>query len=229
MVEEKEIFSNIHEVKVPINKENIINKYKHTDLEWPKYVMEHFDESELDRGYPKVDGLRRIVELLMGRIVESCCRVVQAPSNTCGATAEYEIVLETAEGVKRYSDAADAGSYNISGDDFAKFPVAIAVTRAEARVLRKILRLKTVAAEELSEAPVVEVAKINDTQLNVIDKLCAFQGINVLKLLEGACKTYKKKNYAALLSSEAAAIVRELGQYKNTDESLKGYDPNWRG
>lgn len=230
MGEVEKVFENISEVKVPINKEKPINKYKHTDLEWPQYVMEQFDQSELDKGYPKVDGLRRVTELLMGEILESCCNIVQAPTENSGATAEYEIVLRTEDGtVKRYSDAADAGTYNIKGEAFSVFPTAIAVTRAEARVLRKILRLKTVAAEELSEPPTEEVAKINDTQLNVIDKLCAFQNIDVVKLLEGACKTNKKKNFTALLSSEAASIIRELGQYKNTDESLLGYNPNWRG
>ena len=42
-----------------------------TDVEWNDYVLSNFNENEMFDGRPLCAGLRRVAELLLGRIVVS--------------------------------------------------------------------------------------------------------------------------------------------------------------
>ena len=126
--------------------------------DWHDYVMQQFQENELFQGYPKTDGLRRIVELLLGKIIRSESKVLQSPklNNDKGYTyineivvVEHRVEIQTETHIIIVQDVADVWQGN-TDSAFLKFPTAVAATRAEGRALRKALNLKTIAAEELS-------------------------------------------------------------------------------
>ncbi len=131
-------------------KDVIQSKVSVTDIEWNDYVMGHFSEKELFDGRPLCAGLRRVAELLLGKIVSSKPTQVFPPSNTGEeigrATGVWEVIFED---MSVFSDVADAWEGN-TDDTFCVFNTATAATRAEGRALRKALRLKTVAAEEMT-------------------------------------------------------------------------------
>lgn len=201
---------------------------------WHEFVMSKFVENELDHGYPKVDGLRRVTELLMGDITDSYVEIVQCPSpdNERRATAVYHITIQSEQDTKRvlrnYSDAAD--SYGGNTKVYDRYPVAIATTRAEARTLRKALKLKTIAAEEREDFD--NVPKVSDSQLNYVNLLCQRLNVNVLALLSGFSKKFKCKLYQEIPYDKVSEVMSYLNKVQtNTEtppEKIVGYDPNWR-
>ena len=123
---------------------------KTTDPEWNDYVLSLFDKSEMYDGRPLCHGLRRVAELLFGNIMVSRPVKVFPPQDDNGvgrATVIWEVVFENGSA---FSDVADCWEGN-TDDTFCAFNTATAATRAEGRALRKALRLKTVAAEEMTK------------------------------------------------------------------------------
>lgn len=198
--------------------------------EWSDYVLSLLSEDERDRGYPKVDGLRRLLGVLVGDIEESGCQVLQCPQkeNDYIATVAFTIKVDG----KTFTAVADAGLHN-TDPPYSKYPVAIAETRAEGRVLRRLLGLKTVVAEELSnvEAPTrqvsndVESITINSNQVQMIETLAKRLDINTNKLVaekfEGA---YNKLSDVS--NDGAKLLIKTLSQYQqdlnSIPESIKG-------
>lgn len=213
-------------------------KPKITDPEWHDYVMGHFQEEELFQGYPKADGLRRVAELLLGPIIRSESYVRQSPRLSHGGVMDVAVAEHTIEindlqiNEKRIiTDAADVWFGNID-PLFSKFPTAVAATRAEGRALRKALRLKTVAAEELMDISSFDIntkGKITDTQINFVNILCHRNEINVMKFVNSGSKKYN--NIEEVGFETAAKMVSHLTDLQSSGaipENLKGYDPNWR-
>lgn len=130
------------------------HQYKPTDPEWTDWVMGQFTDREKDQeGNPKVDGLRRIAEKLLGTF-NIITKEVHPPGLDRGATVVVRI-----EFVNKYGDifraiegSADVSTHNTQRE-FAIHAVATAETRAEGRALRKALRLtKVLIAEEMQNA-----------------------------------------------------------------------------
>jgi hypothetical protein len=65
-------------------------------LDWHPFVMSLLDETELNEGYPKADGLRRVGELLLGDIIDSKpTEVFPVNGNSLGrATVSYSITFK---------------------------------------------------------------------------------------------------------------------------------------
>ena len=129
-----------------------------TDVEWNDYVLSLFDEKELYDGRPLCAGLRRVAELLLGRMVISRPTQVFPPTegDSIGrATVIWEVVFEDGS---VFSDVADCWEGN-TDDTFCVFNTATAATRAEGRALRKALRLKTVAAEEMTKKNTASIVR----------------------------------------------------------------------
>jgi hypothetical protein len=119
-----------------------------TDPKWTDYVLGQFEDSELENGNPKVDGLRRVAEKLLG-IFSIIPTVIQSPTLESGATVT--VLLQFTDG-RTVGGSADVSERN-TARDYAVHSVATAETRAEGRALRKALRLtKVLAAEELHNA-----------------------------------------------------------------------------
>ena len=122
-------------------------------------IMALFAEDELFKGeYPKADGLRRIANLVIGPIVDESSKTeCIAWGDSFGIKCDFSVSFEcrnsnfgTQGSIVKFSDSSDCiPDINCIDPMFSKYPTAMSATRAEARVFRKALRLKTVAAEEM--------------------------------------------------------------------------------
>lgn len=203
--------------------------------EWSNYVMKQFEKDELLKGNPTVNGLRRVAELLLGPVVRSVGKVVQCPNpdNEGRAVVEYEVTFlwtdddEVGQPHERtFGDAADVYVGN-TDDEYARYPTATACTRAEARALRKALKLQAVAAEELTNKPVAEANFdfISTTQKVLIKKLCRDLDINIHKFINFGELDYDDIN--EISHAKAVAMITHLNSLQQDVEkvpnNLKGF------
>ncbi len=199
-----------------------------TDFEWHDYAMAEFHPEELADGMPKVDGLRRVTEKFIGRIVQTHTEVIQVPTPDNGnrATVVYEMVIVPIDGSEtlRLSDAADCFDGNTKKGKvaYAKHPVALATTRAEARVLRKLLRLRTVASEETAEDDIQMVDskdsnRIDGTQIAAILMASKRCDIDTEKMLK---RDFKIKVLMNATSEEGKSILKQLSVYQGDPETI---------
>jgi len=220
---------------------------KPTSPEWNDYVLGLFDESELYEGRPLCAGLRRVAELLLGRIVSS--RPTQIFPPTSGdqigrATVVWEVIFEDGS---LFSDVADCWEGN-TDDAFCVFNTATAATRAEGRALRKALRLKTVAAEEMTKKNTASIVRsisqtknvategeyddsqrMTDPQANFIDVKCKQLNLNVAEFFKEVFEVNIKRN---VNKGQASAAIQKLNDYQQDKslipDSVTAYQPDWR-
>ena len=94
---------------------------------------------------------------------------------------------------KTYREVADVWHGN-TDDLFCAHPVATASTRAEGRALRKALKIRCLAAEELAKKNIVEIvqqtvavvsndARISQQQIQFIDTKCKQLDISVTNFI----------------------------------------------
>lgn len=161
------------------------NLPKFGDKNWHDFVMKEFSSYELvsEPKIPTVDGLRRVVEKLVGSVVESYPEVIQAPrlTNKTGinkktlekvvflelAVVKWTVVIDCFDGnIRKFSDVGTVYLNNTDWD-FARHPTETAATKAESRALRKALRLRTISAEEKvnNTVEVDEVFEDNEGEL----------------------------------------------------------------
>ena len=131
--------------------------------EWNEYVMAHFKRNELIDGNPICAGLRRVAELLLGDIIESGPEQVFPASDSNGpgrATVVFSITFNwmNTGSIRTFKEVADVWHGN-TDDLFCAHPVATASTRAEGRALRKALKLRCLAAEELAKKDIVDIVQ----------------------------------------------------------------------
>lgn len=219
---------------------------EYTSNLWGQYVLDQFTEEELFDGNPILDGLRRVAELLLGDILESTTQIVQTPTPDNGerATAVARVVINVNYAdravIKVYSGSADAYPGNIA-PGFEKYPVALAETRAEARALRKALRLRTVAHEELGngggqEVPVKKESSkaMSEEQAKMINFVAKGNNVNVEKLLThlGTAGTIVYNNVKSLSDTDAKEVCKVLSAYQadrtTIPEGIVGYSEDWR-
>ena len=212
--------------------------------EWDSYVMSQFQNNELIDGNPICAGLRRVTELVLGDIVSSGPVQVFPANDENGpgrATVVFKVVIECFDGkMREYSEVADVWHGN-TDDLFCAHPVATASTRAEGRALRKALKLRVLAAEELARKDIVEIVKqsvksanridgITNQQIQFMDNFCSRFDINVLNFINMGKETYP--SIYEINKDKAAQMIKHLNQYQKPDnevpDSIKGYDTNWR-
>lgn len=217
-----------------------------TSPEWNDYVLSLFEDSEMYDGRPLCHGLRRVAELLMGRIVSSRPTQVFAPNNNGEeigrATVVWELVFQDGS---LFSDVADCWEGN-TDDAFCVFNTATAATRAEGRALRKALRLRTVAAEEMTKKDTAAVVRslsqtkavvqteydskagMTENQSNFINVLGERNDVNIELLLSKVLKANPKK----VLKEDANQAIKLLNGYQQDKGSIPaeilGFDKNWR-
>lgn len=211
--------------------------------EWSEYVLSLLTDDEKVNGAPKLDGLRRLCELLIGPIISQYSTVVQAPTHATNYIATVMVELQVhddlidrtrtvcgvGDGVKHYLEAP----YN-------KYVSSVAESRAEARALRKLLRLKNVVAAEETGNDREDLAGVDEftidpdaitaTQINLIDVKCRGLDIDVMKFVNAG-----KNKFASIndISYELAVkICKHINTLQNAvdtiPDSIKGYKPNWR-
>jgi len=213
--------------------------------EWHDYAMSLFHPSELVDGHPLVAGLRRVSELILGTIVFSGpTQVFPVQREDHHGRATVVFTVEFANGV-RYSEVADSWEGN-TDDMFCAFAVAIASTRAEARALRKALKIKGVAAEELTKKDTAKIvreisstktssegeyddqSRMSDAQYNFIDVKCKQLNIDGEKLFAQFSVDSGKK----VSKKIASEIIDSLNDYQRDKSSIPqdiiGYKQEWR-
>jgi hypothetical protein len=213
--------------------------------EWHDYAMTLFTESEMVDGHPLVAGLRRVAELVLGPIMFSGPTQVfpvQREDHHGRATVIFSV--EFANGM-RYAEVADSWEGN-TDDMFCAFAVAIASTRAEARALRKALKIKGVAAEELTKKDTAKIvrdisstknasegeyddqSRMSDAQYNFIDVKCKQLNIDGEKLFTRFSVDSGKK----VSKKIASEIIDSLNDYQRDKSSIPqdiiGYKQEWR-
>lgn len=134
---------------------------KYASPEWSDYVMGLFRPDEMMAGYPKVNGLRRIANYLLGDIVESQASemVVIGGAGEKTVVINYKVVIEwnlnypvgfgNLGGQKQLRTFGGVADCNESAQVFGKHPSACAESKGESRALRKALCLNTLTADEL--------------------------------------------------------------------------------
>ena len=219
-----------------------------TSPEWNGYVMELFEEDEVYDGRPLCAGLRRVAELLLGEIVSS--RPVQVFPPTSGdeigrATVIWEVVFSNGS---LFSDVADCWEGN-TDDTFCVFNTATAATRAEGRALRKALRLRTVAAEEVTKKNTASIARsisqakntattsgeyedsdrMTDAQSNFVNGKCKQLNINVAKMFQEVFDVSVKRK---ITKRQASLAIEKLNDYQRgvvtKPDDIAGYSEDWR-
>lgn len=216
---------------------------KMTDEHWSEFVLKQFADDELMEGNPTIDGLRRVTKKLLGDIVESCGKVVVAPSpaNDFSATCEHTIVIAWYRETKycetrKFTEVADVNCKN-TDPEYARFASATASTRAEGRALRKALMLKRVIAAEEStnvevDGDLLGTEVINAGQMNFINTICNRNNINVLKFINMGKDKYDSKTIHKIPYSTAARMISVLTTYqqdqKKITDNIRGYESNWR-
>ena len=219
--------------------------------DWHEYVMSQFKPNELIDGNPITAGLRRVVEVVLGEVIETGpVEVFPAtdPNGPGSATGLYRVVLEEYESgrTKSYSDTADVW-HGKTDDLFCAHPVATACTRAEGRALRKALKLRVLAAEELAKKDIVGIVqqsvnqqptegewnpdeKVSPQQINFIDNKCSQLDIDVMKFVNSGSTSYPSINNVT--KDTAKNMIVELNKYQNQTTNIppevKGYVSNWR-
>tara|TARA_R100000808_G_scaffold2804_3_gene10509 strand:- start:37862 stop:38785 length:924 start_codon:yes stop_codon:yes gene_type:complete len=219
--------------------------------EWHDYVMSQFKPNELVDGNPITAGLRRVVEVVLGEITSTGPTQVfpaQDPNGPGRATVVYEVVIREYEtgSLKRYADTADVWHGN-TDDLFCAHPVATASTRAEGRALRKALKLRVLAAEELAKKDIVSIVqqtvpgsptdgdwnpeeKISVQQVSFIDTKCRQLDISGMDFVNSG--TDKYSSITDVTKEVASKMIKQLNKYQNGEseipENISGYVSNWR-
>lgn len=213
-------------------------EFKPTDLEWTDYVLGKLDESEMVEGCPKTDGLRRLVELFIGEIIEVRTECIQPAmiENGNRATVVTKITIDKAGKLVSYQCVADSCSRN-TDPPYNQYPPQVAETRALGRCYRLALRLKgVVAVEEKSDNAenvpddIDDNLKISESQIIGINNLCKNLNINVANFINAGQIKYTYINDIPL--SKGTKILKTLNEYRvgtrNVPESIQGYQSNWR-
>jgi hypothetical protein len=216
-----------------------ISRPSMTAPEWNDWVLEQLRDDEKDpEGNPNIDGLRRLVEDILGTVIESYPRVVEGAttSNNFRATVEHHLVIAWAgdrNDIRKFGSAADVYPGNCD-DEYARYATATADTRAEGRAIRKALRLRrVVTAEEITAKPVHESGLdklIVDSQIKGINKLCKNLDIDAVKFINSGKANYQ--HYSHVRYDAALSMLEYLNRYlqdpSKIPASIRGYKENWR-
>jgi|TARA_Y100000401_G_scaffold2200_1_gene1600 hypothetical protein len=237
-------------IKEVVGSNNEENRPSMFSDEWNEYVMAHFHTNELIDGNPICAGLRRVAELLLGDIVESGPEQVFPATDGLApdrATVVFKVVFDWMNtGQQRvFKEVADVWHGN-TDDLFCAHPVATASTRAEGRALRKALKLRCLAAEELAKKDIVNIvqesvkqvptsgdyqlnAGISSQQIAFVDQKCNQLDIDVMAFINMGNGKYN--DISNVTKDNAKKMIKVLNNYQNGEEipeSIKNYKINWR-
>lgn len=249
---ETDLFEGVEELRTVSNTDTSVKNIVLEDApsmlspEWHEYAMTLFAEDELMNGHPLVNGLRRVAELVLGPISFSGPTWVKPTErDDHHGRATVIFTVEFASGIK-CAEVADSWEGN-TDDTFCAFAVAIASTRAEARALRKVLKIKGVAAEELTKKDTAKIvrdiskqkqstsgdyddqSRMSDAQLNFIDIKCKQMNVDGSKLFKEVFNVTSNRKVSKKVASEIIDCLNEYQRDSSTiPESIVGYNEEWR-
>lgn len=215
---------------------------------WSDWVIRQFADEELDNGNPVCDALRRMVQKLIGPIINRTLvhvtpgTVENKGMATIGRRVEVNVTnpahpafgLTIAE-----EEIADCGRIN-TDFPFVNHPSATASTRAEARAYRKLLGLnRVIAAEEAAEAAEQDHGDewepdkpISEQQVNVIDLLCKRLDLDVLTYINAGSSGRNYRYVEQVPASAANVMIQYLNRVQQGSKSkppgVGKYDQRWR-
>lgn len=216
--------------KKTIVNEEILDRPLRTDPLWTAYVMQQFCEDEIFDGKPTCDGLRRVFEKLIGPIISSSGEVISAPQGLDHSTTVKWSIQYYDSSLSHNNEPTTCtvgDCFNVNKENTA-YPwylssVATASTKAEARALRKGLRLLKILSKEeiiggidntddlITSIDVVDNREISNTQRITIENQCKKMNINVGKLLKHMGYDKPLNNLAY---SDAHKILNQLNTYQ---------------
>ena len=234
-------------------KKNVVNEEfppLPSHSEWTDYVLSELTEDEKikdknnpKKEYPTTDGLRRLVEKLVGVIVKSNTEICQTPSpqNERRATVVVHIGILPAyipyDDLLEYSGAADVYVGN-SANPFCNHPIATAETKSEGRAYKKALKIKVSTYEEMNGPGLDDIVFANNTpteglikqdQINFIDMLCKRLNIDVQKITQSI---YDYDKLTKLPYEDACTLLALLQEYQGdktqVPEEIAGYKGDWQ-
>jgi hypothetical protein len=215
-------FEDVEEAEDNFNTSNVVEPAEKllddTDPAWSDYVMSLFVANELKDGKPRVHGLRRVGKLVLGDTYGVTAEIVDTPSEYNGRRYVARCRID----IYKMGSFEDVGDCSLDDNRaFSQYPAALALTRAEARVLRKVLKLNVCAAEEITNEsddddkapwnPDVEPDMVTQQQLNYMTNQCKKLKINTTAFAKKyGSPTGEFKN----ISSEVAQnMITELNGY----------------
>jgi hypothetical protein len=215
-------------------------------IEWSDYCKSLLTRDELDRGAPKCDGVRRLVQDLIGPIITSAIIRDVAPSPDNGGVATVVVGVNVRVKNEEHpafpcdiyvEDVANCGRYNTL-DPYHKHQSATAATRAEGRALRKLLGLKAITAEELQGSDVDDSefentwtpeTPITEEQINMIDMLCEQLEMSVLDFINSGDKEYTNiYEVPHSTAQKMAQCLNQIRQGKKPRPEVGTYESDWK-
>ena len=210
------------------SEEMIVQRPEMFSTEWTEYILNQLEVgieiTDDEHRIPTCDGLRRIFNKEMGRIIYSAPNVVKCPHGddiSCTVVHTIRYIDNETDAIFEVSDAFDVNKLN------TKFPfynasVATATTKAEARALRKGMGLvKVLSREEMIQSfDVEESTTLNDISdseaastniKNSIKNLAAKGNIDITKLIQYL--GFEDKNIETITTSEGQEVIRQLNEY----------------
>jgi hypothetical protein len=211
--------------------EEIISPQPH-DPGWTQYVLGKFLPDEVDGKNPRVEGLRRVANELIGTLLEEGCDLVSSPSenNRFRASVKAWAVFQKEDGtLRRYEALADAHADNCF-EDYATYLVAMADTRAKGRVFRNALCLRrVVSAEEVNKTAATtedtqKGSQVHTGQISLIRLMSERNGFSISEVLGKLgidCDVNEStgdENLQSLSYENALAVVIEMRKMKEQKE-----------
>lgn len=223
-------------VETEVEEGSVIDK---NHVEWTSHLLDQLHDHELYEGNPTVVGLRRLVEVNVGTIVDSVSSIHQCPTReNPRATVSHTLTIQSNDMfTKTINGCVDVSEYNTPAP-YNKHLVGSADTRAESKALRRALNMQILAHEELqSENNDAEVAEfrnastLSDQQVLAVDQMCKRMDIDVQKYVKGM---YKEVEYISDLSnSDGQILINGLSNIQRKkagpDKDILGYKKSWKG
>jgi len=209
--------------------------------EWQQYVMGQFAPEELRDGKPLAHGLLRVVELLMGPVVQSVSRVVVPPDYDDQGRLKRPVVCEhhvrilapvlengRAEAMD-FEAVADLHELNCDRKFVRNYATATCSTRAKSRALRDALGLQTCSADEVGGGG--DATCMDDDQAEVIDVKCRQLGLDAWALVNKSSRGPFASS-RAVPRDVASRLIEQLNLYQQgasqPPAGCDGYKDNWR-
>lgn len=225
----------------PVSAETIDQITSPTDPRWTDYVLGQLEADEKQDDNPKADGLRRLVEKLIGPIIstEIDCKCVptdgNAASNNSATVIAKVVVMNRHLGNKPSVTMSSGDASSLScPHPYNKFLTPIAETRAKVRCYKEILRLKNVvSADEIQGVSQDHPNQISDNQVNLIDSICKRLNLSVKHAVLTAMGDKNVKPIIGKYTKlEGADIIDKLTKFSNSgkpkSDDAPDYDAGWR-
>lgn len=218
------------------------------DAEWSAWVLSRFQPGERDDdGTVYIHGLRRACREVLGPVLRSASRVVQAPQFVAGKACLSPTVVEHSLLIRPDHEpsfrgepyevvaVADVVHLAVEGFEgvveafgntnfrFSQHATATAATRAESIAYKKALLLGkgVLTAEEKSQVPTddqMEKGFVGANMANVIDLLCKRANVDGLKFIGAARGRYGSLSHVPVPVGHDMA--RKLNAYVNGEETV---------